>query len=79
MRTPLTPDEESRFVRNMAAHVAERLAAGGSFRISNDSELDGLWRGVTSLVAERLGRPVTGVTNGREFFISLPESQALES
>jgi hypothetical protein len=63
----------------MAVDVAERLAAGESFRISNNSDLDGLWRGVTSLVAERLGRPVTGVTNGREFFISLPEAEALES
>jgi hypothetical protein len=79
MRTPLTPDEESRFIRNMAVHVAEKLAAGESFRISNNSDLDGLWRSVTSLAAERLARPVTGVTNGREFFISLPDVESLES
>jgi hypothetical protein len=78
MPTPLTRDEEARFVREMSQHVAERLASGESFRVSAGHDVDHLWRVVTSLVADRLGRPVTGSTNGREFFISLPKPEALE-
>ena len=79
MPTPLTPDEERRFVQTMAAHVAAQLAAGESFRISVYPHLTHLFSEVTSEAATRLGRPVTGYSNGREYFISLPPREELQA
>ncbi|WP_214102860.1 hypothetical protein [Acrocarpospora catenulata] len=79
MPTPLTPDEEHRFVHAMAAHVAEKLANGESFRVSVYPHVAHLFSEVTSQAATRLGRPVTGYSNGREFFITLPPNEELEA
>lgn len=78
MSQPLSPEEQARFVREMAVIVSRRLAAGERFRITADTpESIRLFQEVTSRVAEVLGRPVTGYGNGREFFIAVGHSEAL--
>ncbi|GIH26281.1 hypothetical protein Aph01nite_45910 [Acrocarpospora phusangensis] len=77
MPTPLTPDEKIQFKRGMTDFIAQKLAAGESFRVSTTAELEPLYHEVTSMVSARLGRPVTGFTNGRDFFISLPQADEL--
>lgn len=79
MATPLTPEEEARFVREMTTLVADLLAAGKSFQIRGNPDLARLYHQVTSRVAERLGRPVTGMAHGREFRISLRTAESLEA
>ena len=67
---PLSAEEEERFVREMVPVVTAAVGAGRTFRISADTEpLQRMFREITSRASAALGRPLTGYTNGREFWI----------
>lgn len=75
MPQPMTPEETERFIRTMVPEVVRTVSEGRTYRISAyTEELQAAFREVTARAAEHLARPLMGYGNGREFWISVPET-----
>jgi hypothetical protein len=70
--TPLTSDEEARFLVNMSDYVSQTLLTKGTWRVTSGPEdYRRRWMAVASRVGEILQRKVTCYADSREIVITL--------
>ncbi|GES05217.1 hypothetical protein Acor_72850 [Acrocarpospora corrugata] len=70
--TPLTNEEELRFLAVMTDEVIRHLTASGTFSITADTaESRERWQRIARRVGDTLQRPVNSYANGRRITITL--------